>query len=350
MNKTRLIALIALAMVASIATYSLFNADTFSTEFIFKTNVRSSKNLTEEAKIKAAYLQWKKNHSKLFAQVEDSKRYSIFKKSYRIVESHNKKNLSWTLGLNQFATQTDEEFSALNLGLVIPPTQQLSSLPLFNGTLKGCPPTLDWRSAGIVTGVKNQGNCGSCWAFSTTGALEGLYGLVAKKLVAFSEQQLVDCSGPYGNRGCGGGYMNSAFTYVRDRGIQSASSYPYRAVQGGCGYNPGAVVFRLRGFQNIPQNNPGALGAAICQQPVAVGVQADQPAFRYYNGGVITGGCGTQMNHGIIAMGYGNGFWIVKNSWGTGWGEGGYARIASGTQNGGAGVCGINIGASVPVA
>jgi len=207
---------------------------------------------------------------------------------------------------------------------------------------------VNWVTAGAVTPVKNQGQCGSCWAFSATGAIEGAEFVATKKLDSYSEQQLVDCSKAQGNMGCNGGLMDYAFTYVQGKGIESEASYPYTARDGTCKYDATKVIGHVKGFVDVPQNSVDQLKAAINKQPVAVAIEADQIAFQSYTSGVITKGCGQNLDHGVLAVGYGtlNGvdFFLVKNSWGASWGDKGYVRIAASSAN----VCGILSAASYP--
>jgi len=200
--------------------------------------------------------------------------------------------------------------------------------------------TVDWRAKGAVTGVKNQGQCGSCWSFSTTGTLEGFHKIKSGNLVSLSEQQFVDCSTT--SYGCNGGFMTLALQYAKANPIEREQDYPYTAQNGNCKYNRSKGVVQATQVFQVPQNNNAQLKAAVNKGPVSIAIEADQTAFQYYNGGIISSGCGTATDHGVLAVGYGDGYWIVKNSWGPNWGEQGFVRIA---DKAGAGVCGINTGA-----
>ena len=248
-----------------------------------------------------------------------------------------------------FADLTNEEFKNEN------------TVCTFNNTVQGTQPfnlstvaaaSVDWRAHGAVTPVKNQGSCGSCWSFSATGSLEGLHAVNSGSLLSFSEQQLVDCSTSYGNGGCNGGLMDYAFQYVASQGIELESVYPYTAKDGTCKYKSGSVVFKNTGFTDVPAQNNDALAAAVTLQPVSIAIEADKSAFQLYTSGVLNSKyCGTNLDHGVLVVGYGTensqDYWIVKNSWGSSWGEQGYIRIAkqSGTS---AGICGIALAASFP--
>jgi cathepsin L len=217
------------------------------------------------------------------------------------------------------------------------------------------PVSVDWTTKGAVTPVKNQGQCGSCWAFSTTGSVEGAWFLANHSLVSISEQQLVDCSTSEGNQGCNGGLMDYGFQYIIDnKGITTEAAYPYTATDGTCVSQGLQVAATIKGFKDVPTNSETALMAAISIQPVSVAVEADQNSFQFYAGGVLTQTCGTNLDHGVLAVGYGTSggqdYYLVKNSWGTDWGSKGYIMLARGPKyNGNSGQCGIQMDPSYPV-
>jgi hypothetical protein len=322
--------ILAIAAFAALATVAVHQSTTFS---------------TEESAFKVGdvhhphYTNWKKTHNHTFSGAENLLRAKVFGENYNMIQTHNaNKSNTWTMGLGPFAHLTSEEFKALYLGLnlpedYVPPTAEevktVSSLEAAN---------IDWTKKGAVTGIKNQGGCGSCWAFSSTGALEGLSRVSGHGLPSFSEQQLVDCSRSYGNNGCSGGWMDNAFHYVKDHGITTESAYPYRAVQQNCAKQGGS--FKVRGWVDIPKGNAGSLRDHLAGRPIAVALDAGN--FQHYNGGVFNS-CGTTLNHGVLVVGY-DGNFKVKNSWGTSWGEHGYIRIKYGNT------CGIANAASYPTA
>jgi len=252
--------------------------------------------------------------------------------------------------MNEFADLTQKEWKN-RIGFCSmrqpEPRRHLAKLNPVN-----TPASVDWRDKGAVTPVKNQLECGSCWAFSSTGSLEGLNFITNGKLESFSEQQLVDCSQSFGNNGCDGGLMDYAFEYVAAKGIESETTYPYKALTGTCRYSKAKVLFKNKAYEDIPQRDNDALAAAVAQQPVSIGIEADTSAFQMYTSGVFNdANCGTNIDHGVLIVGYGtengNDYWIVKNSWGSSWGESGYIRIAK--QSGqGTGVCGVAMSASYP--
>jgi len=253
--------------------------------------------------------------------------------------------LSWTCGVNQFSDLTREEFSAMYLGYNWNPNRERRVQLLDE---RSVPTSIDWRTSGAVTAIKNQGQCGACWSFSTTGSLEGLHFINNGTLVSFSEQQLVDCSSSYGNNGCNGGLMDYAFKYVEAKGVETEANYPYTAASGTCKYVASKAVFKNTGYSDVTANNPTQLKAAVANGPVSIAIEADQSVFQQYTSGTISSNCGTSLDHGVLIVGYTSTYWIVKNSWGTSWGQQGYVNIASGTQNNGAGVCGINSEPSYP--
>jgi len=234
---------------------------------------------------------------------------------------------------------------------------------LYTSEILILPSAVDWTQKGAITPVKDQGQCGSCWSFSTTGALEGAFAIQTGTLMSFSEQQLVDCD-TLGNggkdHGCNGGLMDNAFTWImKNDGLCREEDYPYVSgttkSAGTCNHKCEEVAGSdIRTFVDVPANSDSDFMSAVSTQPVSVAIEADQREFQLYKSGVLTSSCGTNLDHGVLAVGYGteNGvdYYKVKNSWSASWGEEGYIRLARGSKyNGGKGQCGILMEASYPL-
>jgi len=293
------------------------------------------------------------------SRTEEKQRFAIFKENLDFVKAENAKQQPYRLVINEFADQALEEFASMRLGFVQPPLQW-TGLPM-PGTEhyvgEELPAAVDWTKEGAVTPPKSQLHCGSCWAFSTTGALEGAWKLASGKLVSLSEQQLVDCSNN-GNKGCKGGSMPLAFTFLQTESVCSEDSYPYTAKDGHCHQDSckyAIPVGSVIGFRTVPAADKRALQEAVVKQPVSVAIEADQKAFQLYSSGVLTAQCGVALNHGVLLVGYGTanglGYWKIKNSWGAAWGEQGYIRLERGnsTKRYSPGKCGINLAGSYPL-
>lgn len=292
---------------------------------------------------------YKEDNGLKFGSSENTKRFEIFSKNVKIIEKHNALNSSYKLGVTSLTHLTQEEFAALKLGF---DAQGGSAEPIETNDIFGVSNLIsevDWVAEGAVTRIKNQGLCECCWAFSTTGALEGLNYIKSGKLISLSEQELVDCATSYINRGCNGGHMIDAFRYVSVNGISSEETYPFVGVDGRC--RKVQKELKIRSYSGVLPAHPDHLAAAIRRQPVSVAVNANSEAFQLYKSGILTGdACGTDINHAVLAVGYGtmNGqpYFKVKNSWGTGWGDKGYVYIE---RTSGPGVCGVNMAGFYPI-
>jgi len=296
------------------------------------------------------FKQWQTKYNKIYDVDEHHYRFNIWKQSYDTVQEHNAKGLSWELETNKFADLTNEEFVALHTGYNADPDRIRENVQYIDESEAPEGTEWDWRKKGAVTAVKDQGSCGSCYTFASAASLEGLYFLQKKELLDLSMQQLLDCTSSYGNQGCSGGLMVPCYKYTKEKGIMKLSDYAYKGNVTKCAFNAQKVVFKNGGYAEVPKNDFTQLRAALKKIPVSVAVMAGNDAFKLYKGGIISSNCGTDLDHAIMAVGYGNGFWIIKNSWGASWGEQGYVRIASGSQNSGKGVCGINSDNSYPTA
>ena len=287
--------------------------------------------------------------------------YEIWKSNHKFIEEINSKNLSYVLGHNQFSGMTLAEYKEY-LGysglLEYNPPKSVSG-----EYLSALPEYVNWVEKNAVTPVKNQGQCGSCWSFSTTGALEGAYSIQFGKLVSFSEQQLVDCDTQRNkgkDHGCNGGLMDNAFEWIRTNGgLCTEADYPYvsgTTKKGGecqttCKDVENSAVSH---YTDVEPSSEDAMMSAIARQPVSIAIEADQREFQLYKSGVFTGECGTKLDHGVLVVGYGkqNGedYYLVKNSWGEEWGSKGYILLGRGKKyNNGDGQCGMLLSGSYPV-
>jgi cathepsin L len=248
-----------------------------------------------------------------------------------------------SFGENQFADLTQEQYRvAAGLGYKQSALKQLPHLGVhrFNG--EELAESVDWTTQGAVTPVKDQGQCGSCWAFSTTGGMEGAWQIASGSLTSMSEQQLVDCSTQ--NSGCNGGSMELAFNFAGTVNVATESSYPYTATDGTCktSYTTAIPQGGVTGYKSVGQSTDD-LKSALQTGPVSVAIEADQMAFQMYSGGVLKSGCGTNLDHGVLAVGYTADAFKVKNSWGSSWGESGFLQISTEGNT-----CGIHSDASYP--
>jgi len=282
---------------------------------------------------------------------EQAYRYRVFKKNLDKIVAHNEKNLGYTLAVNHFADLTTSEFSERYLGLKFDASARKQGT-LHRAASQALPDTVDWRTKGAVTGVKDQGQCGSCWSFSTTGSVEGAWFLKKGSLVSLSEQNLVDCSGAQGNQGCNGGLMDDAFQYIiTNKGIDTEKSYPYEAEDDKCRFKAANVGATISSFVDVKSGSESDLQSAVAQQPVSVAIDASHFSFQFYSSGVYyESSCSaTELDHGVLAVGYGTDsgkdYWLVKNSWGGSWGDKGYIKMSRNRKNN----CGIATASSYPV-
>ncbi|GAA0183770.1 cysteine protease [Lithospermum erythrorhizon] len=302
--------------------------------------------------------QWMARYGRVYQdETEKANRFKIFKENVEYIESFNNDGAkTHKLGVNQFADITNEEFRATRNRFKMSSTPRFSRTSFIYENVTDVPTSMDWREKGAVTPIKDQGQCGCCWAFSAVAATEGIHQLTTGKLVSLSEQELVDCDTSGADQGCEGGLMDNAFEFIiSNHGLTTESNYPYQGVDGTCNANkesPDAAT--IIGYQDVPANSESALLKAVANQPISVAIDASGQDFQFYSSGVFKGDCDTQLDHGVTAVGYGETsdgtkYWLVKNSWGTSWGENGYIRMQRDIQAA-EGICGIAMQASYPTA
>lgn len=284
---------------------------------------------------------------------EEERRYrlSVFSDNMKTVEYYNSKQSSFVLGITPFIDLTNEEFrnrfasnTAFEANLQ---SGKVESSQKTSTDYSSLPRSVDWRTKRAVSSVKDQGKCGACWAFAAVAAIEGAYAQETGNLLDFSPQQLLDCD--YSSLGCSGGLMTNAFEYVMNNGVCLLEDYPYKASQESC--KKVDLVTSIMGYYEVPVGNSFELLKATTKNPVAVAIGADSFFFQLYSGGILSEElCSTNLNHGVLLVGYDlnneTPYLIVKNSWGKSWGEEGYIRLAISDSY--AGVCGINLMASYP--
>ncbi|XP_063697252.1 cathepsin L [Culicoides brevitarsis] len=315
--------------------------------------------------VKEEWHSFKLRHQKKYeSETEEKFRLKIYAENRHKIAKHNQLydlgHVTYRLAENQYTDMLHHEFVNTMNGfnrsnaLLKGTEKKLEGATWIEPANVEFPETVDWRELGAVTGVKDQGHCGSCWSFSATGALEGQHFRKTKKLVSLSEQNLVDCSGSYGNQGCNGGLMDQAFQYIKENGgIDTEKTYPYEGIDDTCHFNKKNVGATDKGFVDIPSGDEEALKKAIATVgPVSVAIDASRESFQFYQSGVyIEPTCDSQaLDHGVLAVGYGtdeNGvdYWLVKNSWGTTWGDQGYVKMARNKNN----QCGVATQASYPL-
>ncbi|XP_044461570.1 senescence-specific cysteine protease SAG12-like [Mangifera indica] len=309
--------------------------------------------------IQQRHEEWMAQHGRLYKDAQEKeRRYNIFKNNLEYIENFNNGvDRGYKLAINKFADLTNQEFRGLYTGYQrkiskAVATSKDKSFTYVN--LTGLPTNWNWREKGAVTPVKDQGRCGCCWAFSAVAAVEGITQITTGQLISLSEQELVDCDSK--NQGCKGGLMDYAFEFIiANGGLTTEADYPYEAKDGYCKTTMMANrAAKITGYTDVPANNEQALLQVVANQPVSVAIEGSSYGFQFYSSGVFTGNCGTRLNHAVTAIGYGatSGgakYWLMKNSWGTDWGEGGIMRIQRDVGDR-RGLCGLAKDASYPTA
>ncbi|KXZ49648.1 hypothetical protein GPECTOR_20g505 [Gonium pectorale] len=318
--------------------------------------------LEAQANPLGAFKQWVQRHSKSYADdvKEFEARFKVWLDNLEYVLAYNARTTSHWLHMNHLADLSTVEYQSRLLGY--DNAARMARNHLKSSTFKyadvdvdSLPTSIDWRAKNAVAEVKNQGQCGSCWAFATTGSVEGINAIVTGQLVSLSEQELVDCDTEQ-DKGCSGGLMDYAYAWIiKNKGIDTEEDYPYTAEDGVCiAAKKNRRVVTIDAYEDVPENDEVALKKAAAHQPVAVAIEADAKSFQLYGGGVYDDvSCGTSLNHGVLVVGYGKdpqagNYWIVKNSWGPEWGDSGYIRLKMGIADS-QGLCGIAMAPSYPI-
>jgi C1A family cysteine protease len=329
------------------------------------------------ARTESDFTAWKITHGKNYATEEEhSHRFSVFQSNAEFVDAHNQKGMSYTVGLNEFADMTNEEFRSQRLG-TRPLSFGTSGSSVHKRVLETAPDSVDWRdNAAAVGPVKNQGSCGSCWTFSAIASIEGAVGIKAGEYSSLSEQNLLDCvknqTVPYDPNeaccdGCQGGLMDNAFAYVVQKqsgALMTEASYPYKGRGGSCAFDKTKASSIITGYVDCrpgsekpsaatEEEEANVLDALAIAGPISIAVDAGGLGWQLYFGGVHTcwspAGNPNSADHGVALVGYGvdgsDKYWIVRNSWGAGWGEKGYMRLEYGKN-----ACGVANFASYPTA
>jgi len=302
------------------------------------------------------FVAWKRDFAKLYQTATDeSNAFAAFAQNEDKIKTHNAKQLGYKLGHNAFSDLTADEFFATKVGYARNlTTRSTYAKTLHVGSATGVASSVNWVMAGAVTPVKNQNQCGGCWAFSATGALEGAYFKSQGTLISLSEEDLIQCNSVT-DSGCNGGLMDNAFQWVESNGIASESAYPYTSGSGTTGTcstsKKNSPVATISSYTDVESNSKSALLSAVAQQPVSIAIEADKSVFQLYSSGVMSStSCGTNLDHGVLVVGYSQSgsepYWLVKNSWGSTWGESGYIRL--GMAESGAGICGMYSEPSYP--
>lgn len=309
------------------------------------------------------YYKYVQRYGKSYGTKEEfAFRQAKFSAAMQAINTHNSQNAdSFHLAANKFADWTPEEYKRL---LGYKSSNKLRSTIEVLPT-EGLPASVNWYTTenpsgvSVVNGPKDQGQCGSCWAFSSVAAMESAHAIKSGKLVSLSEQQLVDCANTkvdkkYQSMGCQGGMMEDGFLYAETTAMNTEAQYPYTATDGTCSPQPNGV-FNTVSFVDVTPNDGDQTLAALARGPLSVGIEADSLWFQFYSGGVFNSkSCGQNLDHGVTAVGYGteNGkdYYLVKNSWGAAWGDKGFIKIARTKGDKSGGICGIEINPSQPSA
>jgi len=317
---------------------------------LFASVAPASANVTgppSEEEIAFLFSDWMKENDRVYTRSDLRVRFAIFKANVEMIYEHNAANEhSFTLGINQFADLTSQEHASIFSGTRASKRHGLQMADLSDVEVAA---NIDWREKGGVTAVKNQGQCGSCWAFSAVGSMEGSHFISTGELIDLAPQQFVDCSHEEDSQGCNGGIMDGAFEHAIADGADALKDYNYAGKDGSCREANITAVAKFTAFKDVPKKDEEALAAALNVGPVSIAIKANGIFFQFYDKGIFDHDTCTgedkDLDHGVLLIGYGTenntDFWTVKNSWGEGWGESGYIRFAKGKN-----MCGVASSAS----
>ncbi|KAK1383240.1 Cysteine proteinase [Heracleum sosnowskyi] len=361
-TKTTILLLLVFASLSHAAQISIieYKKDDYNNKIMQMPKWRS------DEEVKDIFEWWLKKHGKSYIsnglEIEKETRFEIFKDNLMFIDEHNSGNHSYRVGLNKFADLSNDEYRSIYLGtktdakrrFVKSQTGAISNrYAVRNGEDRMLPESVDWRKRGAVTSIKDQGSCGSCWAFSTVATVEGINKIVTGELISLSEQELVDCDKSY-NLGCNGGLMDYAFEFIiSNGGMDTEDDYPYRGTDLKCDpARKNSKVVSIDGYEDVPANDEKALKMAVAHQPVSVAIEAGGRGLQLYSSGIFSGMCGSALDHGVVVVGYGRedgkDYWLVRNSWGTNWGESGYFKMERNVAYTPTGKCGIAMQPSYP--
>ncbi|KAJ6224292.1 hypothetical protein RDWZM_002837 [Blomia tropicalis] len=319
--------------------------------------VAQTNSFFSEEELNNEFFKFKNEYGRFYSNAQEEQyRREIFASNLEFITRHNREALAgrqtFTVGINNFTDITNEEFRRTMNGYRKLSAHSLAGSVHTDEDVLGLPDTVDWTTKGVVTPIKFQDVCASGWAFAAIASIEGQHALKTGKLVSLSEQNLIDCSRPEGNQGCGGGSINNAFQYVIDnKGIDTESSYRYFGIDQYCEFKKSSVGATIKSFTDVKTNSELALQTAVANVgPISVVIDASKNSFQFYQSGIYYDpSCSsTILDHGTTVVGYGtlNGvaYWKVKNSFGAWWGEKGYILMSRNMNN----QCGIASKASYP--
>jgi len=298
---------------------------------------------------RAAFNEFKRKYNRYYVSIdEDTKRFQIFEANMAAAAAKTARSERAIFGMTKFSDLTPQEFKDTYLMNVTFDRAALPKAPIWKPTLQQMPSEFDWGDKNMVTPVKNQGQCGSCWDFSATETMESVWAIGGHSLDELSEQQILDCDTV--DQGCNGGWPYDAYQYVMGAGgIETEQDYPYDAEQGSCNFNSGEIDAKFSNWQYVTQSQDENAMQNFLYSNSPLSVCVDAESWQSYSGGVIgpNDGCGDSLDHCVQATGWlqvsGVTAWNIRNSWDTDWGESGYIYLQMGSD-----VCGVAEVVTVP--